>query len=61
MVALARKILTIIYSILKNESSCYDEDLYQELQDRMLKNRQDRMIKELARSGFLVTPPVRTA
>lgn len=61
LIALARKILTIIYSILKNESSSYDEELYQVLQDRMLERRQNNMIKELARSGFVVTPPVRIA
>lgn len=61
MIALARKILTIIYSILKNESSSYDEGLYQILQDRILKHRQDKMVKELVKSGFVVTPPVRTA
>ena len=55
------KILTIIYSILKNESGSYDEGLYQVLQDRLLKHRQDKMIKELANSGFVITPPARTA
>ncbi len=61
LVALARKILTIIYSILKSESSTYDEELHQVLHDRMLARRQDRMIKELVKSGFVVTPPVRIA
>ena len=60
IVALARKILTIIYSILKNESSRYDEELYQVLQDRLLKHRQDKIIKELVNSGFVITPPART-
>ena len=61
LVALARKILTIIYSILKSESSTHDEELHQVLHDRMLARRQDRMIKELVKSGFVVTPPVRIA
>ena len=56
MIALARKILTIIYAILKNEASSYDEEMYQVLQDRMLEHRQDKMIKELVSSGFVVTP-----
>jgi hypothetical protein len=61
IVALARKILTIIYSILKNEANSYDEELYQVLQDRLLKHRQDKIIKELVNSGFVITPPARTA
>ncbi len=61
MIALARKILTIIYAILKNEASSYDEEMYQVLQDRMLEHRQDKMIKELVSSGFVVTPPVKIA
>jgi hypothetical protein len=61
LIALARKILTIIYAILKNEASSYDEEIHQVLQDRMLEHRQDKMIKELVRSGFVVTPPVSVA
>ena len=61
MIALARKILTIIYAILKNEASSYDEEMYQVLQDRMLEHRQEKMIKDLVRSGFVITPPVKIA
>jgi hypothetical protein len=31
------------------------------LQERLLKPRHDKMIKELANSGFVITPPARTA
>lgn len=61
IIALAHKILTIIYPILKNESGSYDEELYQILQDRMLERRQNKMVKELVKSGFVITPPVRIA
>jgi predicted transcriptional regulator len=61
LIALARKILTIIYAILKNEASSYDEELYQVLQDRNLKRRQEKLIKELVNSGFMVTHPSRIA
>jgi hypothetical protein len=57
LIALARKILTIIYAILKNESNMYDEELYRVLQDRNLKRRQEKMIKELVGCGFVITPP----
>lgn len=61
LIALARKILTIIYAILKDEANGYDEELYQVLQDRNLKRRQEKLIKELVNSGFVVTPPFRIA
>jgi hypothetical protein len=61
LIALARKILTIIYAILKNEASSYDEEMYQVLQDRNIKHRQEKLIKELVGSGFVVTPPAKTA
>jgi predicted transcriptional regulator len=59
LIALARKILTIIYAILKNEGSSYNEELYQVLQDRNLEHRQEKLIKELVSSGFVVTHPAR--
>jgi hypothetical protein len=40
LITLARKILAIIYAILNNESSRYDEELYQVLQDRIQESRQ---------------------
>ena len=60
LIALARKILTIIYAILKNKASSYNEELYQVLQDRNLKRRQEKLIKELVTSGFIITPPARS-
>jgi hypothetical protein len=52
LIALGRKILTIIYAILKNEASSYDEELYQVLQGRSIKYRQEKLIKELVSPGL---------
>ena len=54
LIALARKILTIIYAILTNECG-YDEELYQHRQADQEKRRQQHMIRELQRQGFEVS------
>ena len=54
LIALARKILTIIYGILTNEYG-YDEELYQRRQEEQEKRRQQHMIRELQKQGFEVS------
>jgi hypothetical protein len=61
LIALSRKILTIIYSILKNADGSYQEDQYAILIQRHAKHRQEKMIKELALSGFVISPPEKIA
>ena len=57
MIALARKILTIIYSILKDKESKYREEMFKALQEKLAKRRQEKMIKELEKSGLIVSVP----
>ena len=61
LIALARKILTIIYSILKDKENQYHEEMFQDLQERLAKRRQEKMIKELEKSGLIVSVPERIA
>jgi len=61
LIALARKILTIVHSILKNEDDSYLEEQYEILKERHAKHRQEKMIKELALSGFVISPPEKSA
>lgn len=61
LIALARKILTVIYGILKNPESSYSEEIYSSIQEKLAKKRYDRMIKELSKNGFKVEPNIKTA
>lgn len=61
LIALARKILTVIYGILKSPEGSYSEEIYSTIQDKIAKKRYDRMIKELSKSGFKVEPNIQTA
>lgn len=53
IVALGRKILTIIYAMLK---SCqeYDEGHFEKIRDHYKRMRLDRMASELTQAGFTV-------
>jgi hypothetical protein len=55
LIALSRKILTIIYSLLKDQEKSYDEKMYESLQERLSIQRQEKMIKELIKKGYNVT------
>jgi transposase len=54
-VALARKILVVIYSMLKN-GTVYDESSYEIRKQQCEQKRTNRMIHELAKLGYTVTP-----
>lgn len=54
-VALARKLLVVIYIMLKNRAP-YDENSYEIRRQQSERKRANRMIHELSRLGYLVTP-----
>jgi len=54
LIALARKILTIIYGILTTGHG-FDEEMYQRRQLDQEQRRQNQMIRELQRQGFEVS------
>jgi len=56
LIALARRILTVIYSILKDKDSSYYENAFLATQEKLNNRRFSRMIKELRQNGFSVTP-----
>ena len=55
-IALARKLLTLIYSILKTGQP-YDEDCFEQRRKRCERKRAHRMVNELQRLGYTVVPP----
>lgn len=57
LIALARKLLTIIYALLKIENNFYQEDLYEVLKEQSSKRRQEKIIKELTQKGFVISSP----
>ena len=54
LIALARKILTIIYGMLTT-GYAFDEELYQQKQIEQEQRRQNHLIRELQRQGFEVS------
>jgi transposase len=56
IVALARKILVILYTMLKTNQP-YDERKFQERQDAVQQQRVNRMVRELSRLGYTVSSP----
>jgi hypothetical protein len=54
LIALARKILTIIYAILTTGCG-FNEGLYQQRQAEQEQRHQQRMIRELQKQGFAVS------
>jgi hypothetical protein len=55
IVALGRKILTIIYAILKSGQE-YDEGYFEEIREYYKRMRLKRMASELTQAGFSVVP-----
>ena len=60
IVALARKILVIIYNMLKNDSN-YDEDSFELTRIKQEKVRVKKIIAEARRLGLEVIEPPKTA
>jgi hypothetical protein len=56
IIALARKLLVIIYVVLKSNSS-YDEQKFMKRKEATDQKRVTRMISELAKMGYLVAVP----
>lgn len=55
-IALARKLLTLIYSILKTGQP-YNEDCFEQRRKRCERKRAHRMVNELQKLGYTVVPP----
>lgn len=55
IIGLARKILVIIYTLLK-ENLSYDEDKFTEIQVNHEKQREKKLIRELKKRGYMVEP-----
>jgi len=58
LIALARKILTVIYSILKNPDVSYSDEFYFEIQKKVAERRYSKTIKELTQNGFKMEPVI---
>lgn len=55
-IALARKLLTLIYSMLKTGQP-YNEDCFEQRRKRCERKRAHRMVNELQKLGYTVVPP----
>ena len=55
IIGLARKILVIIYTMLK-ENTVYDEEIFKDIQVRLSENRDKKLILELQKRGYKVEP-----
>lgn len=55
-IALARKLLTLIYTMLKTGVP-YNEDCFEQRRKRCERKRAHRMVNELQRLGYMVVPP----
>ena len=55
-IALARKLLTLIYSMLKTGQP-YNEDCFEQRRKRCERKRAHRMVNELQKLGYMVVPP----
>lgn len=55
-IALARKLLTLIYTMLKTGVP-YDEDCFEQRRKRCERKRAHRMVNELQKLGYMVVPP----
>ena len=56
VVALARKLMVIIYTMLKTKTP-YNEDCFEERKKKCERRRTNRLIHELTMLGFKVQPP----
>ena len=54
-IALARKLLTVIYHMLKNDEP-YAEERYEQRRQQCERKRANRMIHELEKLGYQVSP-----
>lgn len=55
IIGLAREILVIIYTMLK-ENTVYDEETFRDIQVRLSENRDKKLILELQKRGYKVEP-----
>lgn len=55
-IALAHKLLTLIYTMLKTGVP-YDEDCFEQRRKRCERKRAHRMVNELQKPGYMVVPP----
>ncbi len=55
-IALARKLLTLIYTMLKTGQP-YNEDCFEQRRKRCERKRAHRMVNELQKLGYMVVPP----
>ena len=55
-IALARKLLTLIYSMLKTGQP-YNEDCFEQQRKRCERKRAHRMVNELQKLGYMIIPP----
>ena len=55
-IALARKLLTLIYTMLKTGEP-YNEDCFEQRRKRCERKRAHRMVNELQKLGYMVVPP----
>lgn len=55
-IALARKLLTLIYSMLKT-GQLYNEDCFEQQRKRCERKRAHRMVNELQKLGYMIIPP----
>lgn len=55
-IALARKLLTLIYTMLKTGEP-YNEDCFEQRRKRCERKRAHRMVSELQKLGYMVVPP----
>lgn len=55
-IALARKLLTLIYTMFKTGVP-YDEDCFEQRRKRCERKRAHRMVNELQKLGYMVVPP----
>lgn len=60
LVALARKLLVIIYNMLKNDTD-FDEDCFEVVRAKQDKSRVKRIIAEARKLGLEVIEPQKTA
>ena len=55
-IALARKLLTLIYTMLKTKEP-YNEDCFEQRRKSCERKRAHRMVNELQKLGYMVVPP----
>ena len=60
IIALARKILVIIYNMIKNGSS-YDESVFETVRQKQEERRKKKIISEAKKLGLQIVEPAKTA